>query len=80
MLRLQVIRPNTIGVTFQREYETYAGAEDLIERQCERLADQGWELSEERGSSSKSGSIECVNDSVADSIIIQWETIGEEKS
>jgi hypothetical protein len=72
MLKLQVIRPNTIGVTFEREYDSYSDAEELIERKCEQLADQGWQLTEERGSNSNAGSIECVHDNVADSILIHW--------
>lgn len=75
MIRLTVERPNTIGITLTREFDAYP--EDWIERQCERLADKGWELSELSGSTSRSGTIECIHDHEADSLLIHWRTIQE---
>ena len=75
MLLLKVIRPNTVGVTFTREFEGYAEAEAFIERKWERLADLNWKVSELKGSSSREGSIECTHDHEADVLIITWETL-----
>jgi len=75
MLKLQVIRPNTIGTTLTREFENYNAAEDYIERHVERLADAGWKISELTDSTSKQGCIECVHDDQADILLIQWETV-----
>lgn len=75
MIRLTVERPNTIGVTQTREYDSYSEAEEWIERQAERLADKGWELSELRGSTSREGTIECTHDHHADVLLITWETV-----
>lgn len=77
MIRVIVSRPNTIGITFEQDYETYTEAEEFIELQCERFANQGWSLSEDKSASSYQGSIEAVHDNIADSIIINWFTIVE---
>lgn len=75
MIRLTVERPNTIGVTQTRDYDSYSEAEEWIERQAERLADKGWDLHELSGSGSRSGTIECTHDDVADVLLISWETV-----
>ncbi len=75
MLKLQIVRPNTVGTTFTVEYENYSAAEDFIETRCERLADKGWELTELPGSTSKQGCIEATHDFEADILLIQWETV-----
>ena len=78
MLKLQVIRPNTIGVTMEREYECYAGeCEEFVERHVERLSDRGWDASESAESTSECGSIELTNDNEADVILILWQTMPE---
>jgi hypothetical protein len=74
MIKLKYIRPNTVGVTFEDTFDSYAECEELIERRCERLADQGWELSELKGSDSRNGTIECTHDDQADVLLIQWRT------
>lgn len=75
MLKLTISRPNTIGTTFEREYDSYNDAEDFIERKVEKLADDDWEVTELKGSNSKAGTIEATHDNVADSVIIEWTTI-----
>ncbi len=75
MLKLQIIRPNTIGVTYSAEYDNYADAEEFIERRVVRWCDAGWEASEPDESTSEAGCIELTHDDVADNILIQWETI-----
>lgn len=72
MIRLTVSRPNTIGVTYSADFDSYADAEETIERRCERLADRGWELSELRGSTSRGGTIEATHDHEADVLLISW--------
>lgn len=72
-MKLTIERPNTIGVTFTREYECYSDAEEFIERKCEQLADNGWELTELKGSNPKQGCIEAIHDNEADILLIQWE-------
>lgn len=74
MIRLTVTRPNTIGETYAAEFDSYADAEETIERRCERLADRGWELSELSGSTTRKGTIECTHDGEADVMLIRWET------
>lgn len=75
MLKLTIERPNTLGVTHSAEYENYAQAEAFIELRVERLCDKGWQASEFADSTSERGIIELTHDDVADSIVIQWETI-----
>jgi hypothetical protein len=72
MLKLEVVRPNTVGTTYTAEYATYADAEDWIERKVERLCDKGWQASEIKGSNSQAGAIELTHDNEADVIVIQW--------
>jgi len=74
MLVLRFIRPNTTGVTFKREFSSYSDAEDFIEKRCEKLANNGWDLSELSGSNSLKGSIECTHDYEADILLIDWHT------
>jgi hypothetical protein len=74
MIKLQFIRPNTVGVTFEESFDSYADAEELIERRCERLADKGWELDELKGSDSRNGCIEATHDDEADVLLIRWNT------
>ena len=75
MLKLSIIRPNTIGTTLAKEFDDYGSAEDYIERRVEKLADSGWNVTELKGSTSQEGCIECVHDDVADILLIQWETV-----
>ena len=80
MLKLQIVRPNTIGTTVTKEFENYSAAEDYIERKVERLADNGWECTELQGSNSNEGAIECTHDYKADILIIQWSKAGLERN
>lgn len=73
MILVKIIRPNTVGTTFQREFDTYP--EDFIERRVEKLCDNGWEATELSGSTTKSGTIELTHDYEADIMLITWETI-----
>ena len=75
MLKLTISRPNTIGITKTKEFESYAHAEDYIERTVEALADKGWDITELEHSTSWQGTIECTHDHEADILIIEWETI-----
>lgn len=77
MLKLRISRPNTIGTTYEWEYANYAEAEEFIERRCEQLANQGWELSELPESTSLEGIIEATHDKYADTLLIEWRTINE---
>lgn len=74
MLKLKIERPNTVGVTYENEYDNYAEAEDFIERRVEKLCDQGWEASELASSNSLDGIIELTHDNHADVILIKWNT------
>jgi hypothetical protein len=74
---LTISRPNTIGVTWSREYDSYADAESFIERKVERWTNKGWEASELSGSNSEQGCIELTHDEEADSILVHWHTIVE---
>jgi len=40
MLKLTISRPNTVGVTQTKEFDSYIEAETYIESRCERLADK----------------------------------------
>lgn len=75
MIKLEYSRPNTIGVYYTETFDEYP--EEKIERLCERLADDGWNLSELSGSTSKQGAIECTHDDQADVKLITWETVEE---
>lgn len=72
MIRLTVKRPNTVGVTLTKDFETPAECELYVERKVELLADMGWSLSEISGSSSTHGTIECTHDDRADTLLISW--------
>ena len=78
MLRLRIIRPNTVGTTFEKEFEDYTDAEEFIERKCEYLADHGWNLDELSKSTALAGTIEATHDEIADSLLIKWNTIEEQ--
>jgi len=77
MLVLTVTRPNIIGQIVRKEYDSYSDVENYIERRCESLADQGWELSELSGSTSERCTIECTHDNEADILLIEWYTVKE---
>lgn len=74
MLKVTIERPNTLGVTATKEFESYADAKTWIEGKCERLADKGWELSELSKSTSTKGVIEATHDYEADVLLIRWVT------
>lgn len=75
MLRLTISRPNSVGITYQKEFDTYAEASLYIERRCAHLSDKGWELSPMFKSSILNGGIEAVHGDEADLLLIQWSTI-----
>lgn len=76
MYRVEIERPNTIGKTFEREFESWHECEDWIERRIERWCDDGWQATDVKGSSSRFGATELVHDNYADLILISWERIG----
>ena len=69
MVRVTMEKPNTIGVYFTKDFDSYP--EDWIEYKCERLADQGYELTELKSSTSQ-GLIEATHDDQADVTLIKW--------
>jgi hypothetical protein len=75
VINLTVSRPNTIGTTHERTANTYTDLEDWLERYIESKVDDGWEASELKGSDSKHGTIELTHENVADSIVIEWNTV-----
>lgn len=74
MIKLQFVRPNTVGTTWENTFDSYSECEELIERRCERLADRGWAIEELKGSDSRNGTIEATHDDHADSFLIRWRT------
>lgn len=74
MLEFTIERPNTTGVTYHEEFEKYSDLEPWLERFIEIRADKGWQFSELKGSSSKSGTIEGVHEDVADVMLLRWRT------
>lgn len=75
MIRLRIERPNTTDITHESEYDNYSQCEEFIERKVESLCDKGWEANEISGSNSAHGAIELTHDSIADIILISWDTI-----
>lgn len=75
MIKVQINRPCSIGVTATKYFESYSEAEPTIERIAENRANNGWNISELKNSNSKQGVIECTHDDFADIILIEWETV-----
>jgi len=72
MFILEIVRPNTLGVTQTLEYEKYSDLEAWLEPYIERRADAGWNACEISGSTSIHGAIELTHDNEGDVIIVRW--------
>jgi hypothetical protein len=69
---LTISRPNTIGIFYADEYDSFAELEQYLEKRFERMADQGWQLSDLPGSDSFSGITEATHDEEADVMVFKW--------
>lgn len=72
MILVEVSRPNTVGVTISKEFDSCEEAFDWIDDQKKKLKKQGWNISEREKNTDYKGTIEATHDDEADLLLIDW--------